>query len=135
MDVQGTLRCLKVTPRKRLLFKKTIVFLLKNTQMQIREVSTKDWRLTLSFCTLFGGNLATMRKKWSILARSSVKAKFENWAWGMCEVMWIKIPLEELNMEPKDPMKIYSDDKAIISIAQNPLYYDWLNMMRWIGIS
>lgn len=38
-------------------------------------------------------------------------------------------------MEPKDPMKIYSDDKAIISIAQNPLYYDWRNMMRWIGIS
>ena len=39
--------------------------------------------------------------------------------------MWIKILLKELNMEPKDSVKIYCDDKAIISIAQNLVQHDW----------
>ena len=45
-------------------------------------------------------------KKQPIVARSSIEVDFQALTQGKYEIMWIKILLKELHIEPKDPMKI-----------------------------
>ena len=59
-----------------------------------------------------------------MVARSSAGAEFRVVAHGICEVMWIKIILEELKFAFSTPMKVYCDNKAAISIAHNPVLHD-----------
>ena len=46
-------------------------------------------------------------------------------AQGICEIMWIKILLKELHMEPKDLMKNYCNNKATINIVHDLVQHDW----------
>ena len=59
-----------------------------------------------------------------MVARSSAKAEFRAVAHGICEVIWIKRLLEELKALDSQPMKLYYDNKAAISIAHNPVLHD-----------
>lgn len=43
---------------------------------------------------------------------------------GVCEMLWLKRILEELRIPVNMPMKLYCDNKAAISIAQNPVQHD-----------
>ena len=43
---------------------------------------------------------------------------------GICELLWLQKVLEELKKPMNLPMKQYCDNKAAISIAQNPVQYD-----------
>ena len=45
-------------------------------------------------------------------------------AQGICEGLWIRSVLEELKMKIELPLKLYSDNKAAISIAHNPVQHD-----------
>ena len=42
-------------------------------------------------------------------------------ALGVCELLWLKIILEDLKIAWKGPMKLYCDNKSIIDIAHNPM--------------
>ena len=59
-----------------------------------------------------------------MVARSSAEAEFRAVAHGICEIMWIRRLLKELKMGSSSPMKLYCDNKAEISIAQNPVPHD-----------
>ena len=59
-----------------------------------------------------------------MVARSSAEAEFRALAQGTCEMMWIKRRLEELKLSQKDPMKLYCNNQAAISIAHNPVHHD-----------
>ena len=59
-----------------------------------------------------------------MVARSSAEAKFRSVAHGICEVIWIKILLEEVKFFIPSPIKVYCDNKAVISIAHNPILHD-----------
>ncbi|KAK2977630.1 hypothetical protein RJ640_020537 [Escallonia rubra] len=73
----------------------------------------------------FWGNLVTWRsKKQSVVARSSAEAAFRAMAHGICEGMWLKKLLEELLFPPSASMKLMCDNKAVISIAKNPVHHD-----------
>ena len=61
-------------------------------------------------------------KMW--FARSSVEVEFRAVAHGICEVIWIKRLLEELKVSDSQPMKLYCDNKAAISIVHNPVLHD-----------
>ena len=63
-------------------------------------------------------------KKQSVVARSSAEAEFRALAHGVCEAMWIKRVLEELQVPITAPIRIYCDNKAAISIAHNPVLHD-----------
>ncbi|KAI3445697.1 hypothetical protein Pfo_002362 [Paulownia fortunei] len=83
-----------------------------------------DRRSTTGCCTFLGGNLVTWRsKKQSMVARSSAKAEFRVMAQGVCELLWLKIILEDLKIKWDGPMKFYCDIKSAISIAHNPLQH------------
>ncbi|KAA0058385.1 Cysteine-rich RLK (receptor-like protein kinase) 8 [Cucumis melo var. makuwa] len=94
-------RYLKNTPGKGLMFRKT-------NRKTIEAYTDSDWtgsvidrKSTSSYCTFVWGNLVTWRsKKQSVMARSSAKAE--------CET----------------PFKLFCDNKAAISIANNPVQHD-----------
>ena len=87
--------------------------------------SVVDRHSTSSYCTFVGGNLVTWRnKKQNVVAKSSAEAKFRSIALGICEVLWIRRLLEELEISSTLPMKLYCDNKAVILIAHNPVLHD-----------
>ena len=43
---------------------------------------------------------------------------------GFCELIWLKSLLGELKQQTSEPMKLYYDNKAAISITHNPVYHD-----------
>jgi hypothetical protein len=45
-------------------------------------------------------------------------------AHGICELLWLKILLKELEYDYKDSMRLYCDNKAAINIAHNPVQHD-----------
>jgi hypothetical protein len=42
----------------------------------------------------------------------------------VCETLWLKILLAELEFDSKDSMQLYCDNKAAISIAHNSVQHD-----------
>ncbi|KAK2433017.1 putative mitochondrial protein [Trifolium repens] len=87
--------------------------------------SVVDRRSTTGYCTFLGGNLVTWKsKKQSVVARSSAEAEFRAMAQGICELLWLKIILEDLKIKWEEPMKLYCDNKSAISIAHNPVQHD-----------
>ena len=119
MEATSRVFCyLKYTPRK--------VIVLKNNELLWMEVYTNtDWtcsiiniKSTSAYCILLGGNLVTSRsKKQIVVTRSSVEAKFWAMDHGICELLWLKIILDDLKIKWCGPMKPYCDKKFAINIA------------------
>ena len=87
--------------------------------------SLTDVRSTSDYCTLVAGNLVTWRsKKQQVVSRSGVEAEFRAMALRICELMWLDILLKELHVKVDEPMRLYYDNKATISIAHNPVQHD-----------
>jgi hypothetical protein len=57
-------------------------------------------------------------------ARSSVEVEFRVMANGVSEMLWLERILEELRIPVNMPIKLYCDNKAVISIAHNPVQHD-----------
>lgn len=70
-------------------------------------------------------------KKQSVVAKSSVEAKFRKLAHGICEDIWIRKLLEELKFSRTMPMCTYCDNKTTISIAHNLALHD---RTKYIGV-
>ena len=121
--VHRILRYLKGTPRRGLFFKRTEGRRVEAFTDANWDCSIDDRRFTSSYCTFVWGNLVTWRsKKQTIVAHSSVE--FKAVAHGVCELLWLKLLLEELKMFKNQPMKIYCDNKVAIHISHNPIHHD-----------
>ena len=59
-----------------------------------------------------------------MVARSSAAAKYRAIANGVCELLWLQRVLAELQRPVTSPLRLYRDNKAAISIAQNPIQHD-----------
>ena len=57
-----------------------------------------------------------------MVARLSVEEEFR--ATGVCELLWVKIIMEDLKVQWSKPMTLYSDNKSAINIAHNPMQHD-----------
>lgn len=94
------LRYLKTSPSKEVLFK-------RNNGMSI-EVYTNanyagspvDKRSTSGYCTFLGGNLVTCSSKKQSVATTG--AEFRAMALEICELLWIKIILDDLKSSGKN---------------------------------
>lgn len=87
--------------------------------------SIKDRRSTAGYFTFVGGNLVTWRsKKQAVVALSSAESEFRGMAKAVCELLWIRSLLEDLNIKHDSPMKLYCDNKAACDIAHNPIQHD-----------
>ncbi|GAA0174332.1 transmembrane signal receptor [Lithospermum erythrorhizon] len=58
------------------------------------------------------------------VARSSTEAAYRAMANGVCEILWIRRILNELNLKNRLLMKLFCDNKAAISIAYNPVQHE-----------
>ncbi|XP_058767437.1 uncharacterized mitochondrial protein AtMg00810-like [Vicia villosa] len=111
---------LKGTPGRGILFK-------RNKSVSLEAYTDADYaglvvdrRSTTGYCTFLGGNLVTWKsKKQSVVARSSAEAEFRAMAQGICELLWLKIILEDLKIRWDESMRLYCDNKSAISIAHN----------------
>lgn len=63
-------------------------------------------------------------KKQSVVAPSNVEVEFRSMALGICELLWLKLILEDLKVKWKAPMKLYCDNKLVIKIAHNPVQHN-----------
>ena len=43
---------------------------------------------------------------------------------GICELLWLKIIIDDLKIEWNGPMKLYCDNKSAINIAHNLMQHD-----------
>ena len=75
---------------------------------------------------LLRGNLVTWRSKQQhVVTRSSAEANFRAMAHVICELLWLKIILDDLKIKWQGPMKLYYDNKLTINIAHNLFQHDW----------
>ena len=63
-------------------------------------------------------------KKQTIVVRSTAKAELRLVAHEICEVLWLKILLEELEVMVKLPLRIYCDNKVAINISHNLVHHN-----------
>ncbi|KAH9717292.1 retrovirus-related pol polyprotein from transposon RE1 [Citrus sinensis] len=123
--VYRILRYLKLTPGKGLMFR-------KNNKREIDVYTDADHagnimdrRSTSGYCSYVWGNLVTWRsKKQSVVSRSSAESEFRSLAMGICEGIWIHRLLRELGIINKQPIRLFCDNQAAISIAKNPVHHD-----------
>ena len=51
-------------------------------------------------------------------------------AQGVSELLWLKIMLDDLKIKWDGPMRLYYDNKSIISIAHNSVQHDWMKHIK-----
>ena len=91
------LHYLKAHPGKRILFKKTSNIALEIYTDADFAGSPLDRQSTTGYYTFLRGNLVSWRsKKQNVVARSSAEAEFRAMATGVCELLWVKIVMEDL---------------------------------------
>ena len=59
-----------------------------------------------------------------MVAQSSAQTEFFGMAHGVCELLWIRHVLHDLGPRHPKPMMLYCDNKATITIANNPIQHD-----------
>lgn len=67
-----------------------------------------------------------------LVARSSAESELRALAQSICEGIWLKRLLEELQIALKDPILIQSDSPAAISITKNTIHNDWTKQIEII---
>ncbi|RVW27716.1 Retrovirus-related Pol polyprotein from transposon RE1 [Vitis vinifera] len=92
--------CLLGNPGKGILFKKNNTLALEAYTDADYAGSLVDRRSTTGYCTFLGGNLVTWRSKnQNVVARSSAESEFRVIAQGLCELLWLKIILDDLRIK------------------------------------
>lgn len=96
--VYRILHYLKGTVGRGILFKKA-----RNINITLEAYTDADYvgslvdrRSTSGYCIFLGDNLVTWRsKKQSVVARPSAESEFRSMALGICELLWLKIVLDD----------------------------------------
>ena len=108
------------------------VFLAKREDLEIDGYTDADWasnpvdrKSTGGYFTFIGGNLVTWRsKKQKVVALSSAEAEFRGMKSGLMEILWLRRLLTEIGFPPTRKSQLFCDNKAAISISENPVQHD-----------
>jgi glycerol-3-phosphate responsive antiterminator len=72
-----------------------------------------------------GGNLVSWQsKKHVVVAWSTAEAEYRAMSLTLCEMMWLKSILKELQLLRNETMLLHCDNVAAINIANNPVQFD-----------
>ena len=64
------------------------------------------------------------KQKQNVVARSSAEAEYQALALGICELLWLKILMDDLKIKSQGTMRLYWDNKTAINIANNAIQND-----------
>jgi hypothetical protein len=93
--------------------------------MLIRQVVEMIEDLQMDIVCLWEANLVSWRsKKQVVVARSTAEVEYRAMALALCEMMWLKGMLKELQLLRKEIMLLHCDNVAAINIANNPIQFD-----------
>ncbi|KAI5340664.1 hypothetical protein L3X38_019938 [Prunus dulcis] len=93
---------------------------LQNHHLTIYSLLLVFVYLKRSYFTFIGGILVTWRsKKQNVVARSLAEAEYRGIAQGVCELLWLRISLSEIDFPPKKVMELYCDNQSVREIANN----------------
>ena len=59
-----------------------------------------------------------------MVAKSFAESEFKAIAQGLCELLWLKIILDDLRIKWDGPMKFHCDNNLAINIAHNSIQHD-----------
>ena len=106
----------------------------KHGHLEINGFTDPDWagnpndrKSTAGYFTFVGGNLVTWRsKKQKVIALSSAEAEFRGIrsGSGLTVILWLKRLMTQLDLDIPKPCKLFCDNKAAISISENPVQHD-----------
>ena len=60
----------------------------------------------------------------AVVSRSTAEAEYRAMSLVVCEMLWIRSLLSELNVLRKGASKLWCDNKSAINIANNPVQHD-----------
>ena len=126
MEAGNTNRILRYlkTPGKGLMFRNTNKRCIEAYTDSNWTSSVVDRKSTSGYCTFLWGNLVNWRsKKQRVVVRSSF-TEYKTMSLGIREEIWLQNVLFDLHQDYEVPMKLFCDNKAAISIANNPVQHD-----------
>lgn len=114
--------------------KGTVNYGIKFSQVQnfnFHGFSDSDWggclddiKSTSGYCFSFGsGIFSWCSKKQDVIAQSTAEAEYVAATLAVNQALWIRKLLADLSMEEKRSTKVYVDNQAAISIANNPVFH------------
>ena len=63
-------------------------------------------------------------KKQDVITHSSVEVEFRSMALGLCEALWLRLLLQDLDYLSKQPIQLFCDNKTTCDIAHNLVQHD-----------
>nr|CAN77894.1 hypothetical protein VITISV_026062 [Vitis vinifera] len=111
----------------------------ENVHLNIEGYTNTDWagnildrNSTSGYFTFMGGNLVTWRsKKQKVVALSSAEVEFRDMAKGLCELLWLRSLLIEVDFPLSSTMNLLCDNKTAIDISHNPIQH---NRTKHVGV-
>jgi len=119
------LRYLKKAPGQGLLYE-------DKGNVQIFGYCDADWagspidrRSIRGYCVFLGGNFIYWKsKKQNVVAQSTTEVEYQAMASLMCELIWVKQFLQQLNFCEIQTMKMYCDNQTALHIASNLVFHE-----------
>ena len=99
---------------------------------QIVGYSDVDWagspryrRSISGYCVFIEGNLIYWKsKKQDVVAKSSAEAEYRVMALATCELIWLKLLLQELRFGMDEQMKLICDNQTALHILSNLVFHE-----------